>query len=399
MKTNLIIAINLGDFGSTGTIMRNALEYANAHGDFDYLVLTPQASTKINNVSFKTDLNIFEKILRKFSLLFRNQGKYDGFFYNKNSLRIIDIINENKKIYENVIVHLHNIHHCAINIEILFSYLAKENFPVVYTLHDEWLFTGGCYCYSHINCDKWKHGCTKCPLHIQHSKRLLNIKAKLVNRISSLKIVTVSNWLENEVKQSFISNVSVCTIYGETNIPKKQLEVTKKEILGNHKYMLLSVAAYWSDWKGAKYLIELAKIIPNDFLLVIVGKNFPHTDINNIKIIDTELNYEQLSQLYSSADFYISTSQSETLGLTTCEAQICGCPVIGFGNCGSKETISSLDGYIVPNKDVNAIAQTILDNINKQIHKNRIKQFGEKFSRYSNCKKYLDLYEEMICKK
>jgi CXXX repeat peptide maturase len=44
MKKNktLIIGINLGDYGSTGTIMRNALEYANKNGNYDYLIIVPK---------------------------------------------------------------------------------------------------------------------------------------------------------------------------------------------------------------------------------------------------------------------------------------------------------------------------------------------------------------------
>ena len=37
----LIIGINAYDYGSTGNIMRNTLEYANNNGNYDYLVITP----------------------------------------------------------------------------------------------------------------------------------------------------------------------------------------------------------------------------------------------------------------------------------------------------------------------------------------------------------------------
>ena len=43
------------------------------------------------------------------------------------------------------------------------KFLSKKNIPVVFTVHDMWNFTGGCYYYTNVNCDGFKSGCKKCP--------------------------------------------------------------------------------------------------------------------------------------------------------------------------------------------------------------------------------------------
>ena len=61
------------------------------------------------------------------------------------------------------IIHIHNIHGYFLNYQVLFHYLSKCNIPVVWTVHDCWLYTGHCYYYSYIGCDKWQTGCNRCP--------------------------------------------------------------------------------------------------------------------------------------------------------------------------------------------------------------------------------------------
>ncbi len=61
------------------------------------------------------------------------------------------------------IIHIHNIHGYFLNYKILFDWLSRSGKPVVWTVHDCWLFTGHCYYYMKADCDKWKYGCGRCP--------------------------------------------------------------------------------------------------------------------------------------------------------------------------------------------------------------------------------------------
>ena len=46
------------------------------------------------------------------------------------------------------IIHIHNIHGYFLNYKILFRYLAECGKPVIWTVHDCWLYTGHCYHYA-----------------------------------------------------------------------------------------------------------------------------------------------------------------------------------------------------------------------------------------------------------
>ena len=61
------------------------------------------------------------------------------------------------------IIHIHNIHGYFLNYKMLFEFLSRYGKPVIWTVHDCWLYTGHCYYYSYIGCNKWQTGCRHCP--------------------------------------------------------------------------------------------------------------------------------------------------------------------------------------------------------------------------------------------
>ncbi|MBR5891613.1 MAG: glycosyltransferase, partial [Bacteroidaceae bacterium] len=61
------------------------------------------------------------------------------------------------------VIHIHNLHGYFLNYRLLFDYLSQRNIPVVWTVHDCWLYTGHCFYYSSIGCDRWQNGCGCCP--------------------------------------------------------------------------------------------------------------------------------------------------------------------------------------------------------------------------------------------
>jgi len=112
------------------------------------------------------------------------------------------------------IIHLHHIHGYFIHMEILFNYLKKKNYPVVWTFHDCWSFTGHCAFFDTVDCNKWKTLCYDCELKksypasylIDRSTKNFELKKKLFTSLDNLTIVPVSLWLQDLVKQSFLKN-------------------------------------------------------------------------------------------------------------------------------------------------------------------------------------------------
>lgn len=402
-KQYLIVAINLGDFGSTGNIMINSLQYACKHGDFDAIAYVPTATPNSNNgikmVAYRRKLSFIKRGYLKIKRnLFRSEqldgNGYKG--YTKYVLKHIRIIS---KQYEKTIVHLHNVHMANLNVRFLYKKLKSSQFKVLYTMHDSWPYTGGCYCYNHIGCEKWKIDCSNCPQHIKYSSKTLKKRTNILSSMNNLTLIPCSHWLENEIKQSKIKNLPSIVNHGETSLEPFVGESTIKEELGIiGKKVLISVSAYWNEWKGIKYYYQLADILPDNYVLVLVGgilPNYPYKNILHIKHIKDQ---NKLAEFLSVADVFVSLTQADNLPLVLMEAQICGLPIVGFGHGGTPEEITKKSGIMVgKDNDINKILSALIYVVEKKpFKKEDIIESGNRFKKYESAKRQLEIYKRAI---
>lgn len=403
MNKTIIIGINLGDFGSTGNIMRNTLEYAHKHGNYDYLVIVPKSENKPNTYAYEYKRNIFQKIIDRF--IFLSRLKADGFKYYFFTKRIISKIKEKYKEYDECIIHLHNIHHCEINLPLLFKALSKLDIKIYYTLHDGWAITGGCYCFNYIKCRKWESGCNgKCPQSIGNKlfspNYYWNKKKNSFELIKDkLTLICVSNWLKQELSLSYLKDFESIVINGETSLTSLGYkdEELKMELGLANKYILLTISAYWNDWKGISYLYKVADLLPKDYILLVVGGYFNTKNYKNIMYIQNISN-EELNAYYSIADCFVSTTQDDNCPLVLMESQICGTPIVGFGHGGTpEEIIEGKTGYMVGiDNNVNELVDKIIYVCEKRpFKKTDIIKNGMRFAKYEHAKKMFELYNSL----
>ncbi|MGE9289830.1 MAG: glycosyltransferase [Puniceicoccales bacterium] len=223
--------------------------------------------------------------------------------------------------------------------------LPKLEVPVVYTLHDESAFTGGCHYDS--GCERWKEGCGKCPqlgstqLH-DFSARAWDRKRKAYRKIGSagMTIVTPSKWLGNLASQSpLLDPLNVETIpYGvPTDIfcPMDRGRVREKLGLKKEDRVILFVAE-WLDnkRKGFSVLAEALDGLeaPNGRRLVLlsVGGRFSKELSGHVHVpmgaVESE---ETMAEIYNSADLFVAPSLQDNLPNTVLESLACGTPVVG----------------------------------------------------------------------
>src|SRR6266478_2884385 len=105
------------------------------------------------------------------------------------------------------VLNFHNLHDNYFNYLAISSLTARK--PAVFTLHDMWSFTGHCS-YSY-DCERWKTGCGRCP-HLdvypavpRDNTRIEWKLKKLIYDRANLSIVTPSNWLTEQAKQSILA--------------------------------------------------------------------------------------------------------------------------------------------------------------------------------------------------
>lgn len=270
------------------------------------------------------------------------------------------------------VIHLHNLHGYYLNVELLFDFLKRYGKPVVWTLHDCWAFTGHCCYYERVGCDKWKTQCHTCPLSflypesigLDNSKNNFIRKKASFQGLDNLTIVTVSTWLESQVKQSFLKEYPVQTIYNGIDMdvfkPKDQTYSKNKLGLSASK-IILGVANEWSDGKGLRIFLEVAKFLDDDYQIVLIGlrekqiKSLP----GNILGYQKTKNVEELVDFYDAADVFVSPSIAETFGMVVAEALACGTPCVVNDSSALPELVSPEVGEIVADLDPQKFLKSI----------------------------------------
>lgn len=218
-----------------------------------------------------------------------------------------------------------------------------------------------------------------------------------------MQIVTVSEWLHQQVQKSFLKNYPITTIYNgiNTEIYKPTPSSIRNQYNINTRFMLLSVASYWNQQKGLYDFYELSEMLPEDCVIVLVGvnkqqiKNLPH---NIIGIPKTE-SVSELVELYSTADVYISFSIEETFGMTIAESMACGTPTIVYNSTACPELIGENTGFIINPKDFNKVMELIkkirLTGKDSYIQPCR-KHIIQNFSENKTYNQYISLYKHLL---
>lgn len=303
------------------------------------------------------------------------------------------------------VIQLHNLHGYYLNYKVLFEYLNTTNIPVVMTLHDCWSFTGHCVHFVTAGCDKWKIGCSKCPMYNQAPKKSLidrsarnyQLKKDLIASYEHLTIVPVSEWLGGLVKQSIYKEHPIQVI--QNGIDLSVFMPQKKE---EGKFRILGVANPWSKDKGLYDVYKLRKMLSeSEFEITLVGLSEKQLKIlpKGINGIMRTSNQQELAELYAKSTVLINPTYADTFPTTNLEALACGTPVITYKTGGSPESLDEATGVVVKQGDIHGLADAI-----KQMRKHpipsdtcrsRAEQLFDKNQRFLD---YVRLYESLISK-
>jgi len=270
------------------------------------------------------------------------------------------------------IIHIHNIHGYYLNIEILFNYLASNDIPVIWTLHDCWPITGHCTYFDYIDCPKWETLCNKCPqtknypasYFIDRSRENFILKKQLFNSVKRMTLVPVSNWLGAIMTKSFLNNYPIKTINNgidATIFKPGNKDNTKRKYNIESKFLILGVASIWDPRKGLTDFIKLSTRLSSEFVILLLGLNAKQIkDLPSqiIGISRTE-NTKELADLYSAADVFINPTMEDNFPTTNLESLACGTPVITYNTGGSIESVSPGTGIIVGKGDISGLISAI----------------------------------------
>ena len=344
--------------GSTGKICRAISEILSKDGIENYIFYTQGNSDY--PLGRKYASYGYKKLQALKSRVLGNNG-FNSHYATWTLIRSLEILKPD-------LVHIHNIHGHDCNLTMLLRYLKKNQICILWTFHDCWVFTGSCPHYAMVGCEQWKSDCASCPQVRQTSwffdrNRVLFRRKKNLLNGQKLTVITPSQWLADQVAQSFLKDHPVRVINNgiDLEVFKPIQSDFRKKYGCEGKKIVLGVAMGWGVRKGLDVFVELASRLPDDYRIVIVGGN-EHTDRqlpSNVISIHRTQNQKELAAIYSAADVFVNPTREEVLGLVNIEALACGTPVVTFDSGGSPECIDKSCGIVVPCNNVDALETAI----------------------------------------
>ena len=399
MKT--VVEVNSNNYASTGNVVLNIAASARKEG---LKVYTCCRRSRVSlKYQYEDQIYIGTWLDRVISERLALLTGLNGYF---NVINTWLFIRKLKKLKPDLI-HIHSLCENYLNIRMFFKYLRRNRIPTVWTMHDNWAFTGRC---AQFRCEKWKDGCGNCPhrdffpptLVFDPSAKVWKAREQIYNSLDTMTIVTPSAWLSDLVRISlFKENHPIRVINNGINLdvfqPTDSDFIEKHQLQGKH--IVLGVAYWWDTCKGLYVFLELAKRLPENYRIVMVGTNEETDKLlpDNIVSIHRTQNQKELAEIYSAATLFVNPTTDDNFPTVNMEALACGLPVLTYDTGGCAEIIDETSGSSVPCGDIDALEQEILRICeNRPYSKESCLKRAKHFDMYRTYRNYVDLYQEIL---
>ncbi|MEN8263813.1 MAG: glycosyltransferase family 4 protein [Nitrospirota bacterium] len=252
--------------------------------------------------------------------------------------------------------------------------------PVVWTLHDQWAFTGGCH-YS-AGCNKYQEDCTACPQLANDAFELPSsvLKDKMeLFKDADLTIVSPSRWLADcagksrlfrDIRIEVIPNPLDTDVFSPMNKSeaKANLNISAESIT-----ILFGAENNNETRKGFKHLAEAIKrCLSSDTIQELINKNnlnilcfgYPSAELKEIGMPTVSLGYlnntSQIRNAYAAADIFVLPSLEDNLPNTLTESSSCGVPAVAFDVGGIPDVLTHGEtGLLVEAGNTRQMAEAI----------------------------------------
>ncbi len=239
------------------------------------------------------------------------------------------------------LLHFHNLHSSYFDLRALRRYRV----PLVVTMHDAWLLTGGC---THpLDCRRYLEGCGECPYRHLHFRAAIVDSTAFNHRRkrralagARIHLVTPCHWLMDKVagtllepalaSRQVIPNGVDTSIFrpGDGALARAALNVSPETriILHASATPTRNVSKDFSTMREA--VIRMARAAPKmQLLFLVVGESAadeqlsPHARVRFLPFTEKP---EEMAQHYAAADMYLQASLADTFPNTILEAMACG---------------------------------------------------------------------------
>lgn len=238
--------------------------------------------------------------------------------------------------------------------------ICKSGKKVVWTLHDMYAFTAGCY-YDNY-CGNYIEKCENCKYAESNPKvqRLIDQMYKKKSlAYQNITFIGCSNWISICAKQSSLcKRFPIYTIPNPINTDifypmerKAAADVLGINLSDSKKVIVFGAMSSTSDErKGFQHLLKaINQLNEKKYRIIIFGNS-------SDKIIETQLDCLYLGKIerddwlravYSVADVFVAPSKQENLSNAVMESIACGTPVAAFNVGGMSDMIEHMTtGYL-----------------------------------------------------
>jgi glycosyltransferase involved in cell wall biosynthesis len=312
---------------------------------------------------------------------------------------------KNKILKKYNVLHIHSFYNLLSIRDI--EKLSKMKIPIVITMHDERLFTGGCH-YT-FGCDKFNHGCKSCPQSTFLGTFFTRMSAKLLDVFSKLQnvtIITPSNWLAEKAKRSIaLSNLPIYVV--RNPIPSNYFETITDKTPPSKTIIGFCSIDLNNPYKGVGTLIKAANLLcdkgfhQNFELQLIGGGTIKGLDPRiDVKLIPSKSDFEMCTLLKNLSVLIIPSLQDNSPSVLS-EALAVGIPVIGSRIGGISEILENFRMSSFEPLDFNNLASILESFIlrEKSTSYSKIKnQAFDEFSFDVLVPQFVKIYEDLLKK-
>ena len=243
--------------------------------------------------------------------------------------------------------------------------------PIVFTLHDSWLFCGS----EHHPVDGYSFMTTEGYKEDFFNRIIWNLKLKLFKNKDNFYFVSPSEWLASNFRKSFfnatievIPNPIDCAVFK----PLKNFYLREELGLSNNRNVKYILVGSFDGFeknpnKGIDLLLQSFEYFSGpDFICLTIGGNKDQITskipIMNLGFVN---NPYHLAKIYNAVDLVVIPSRIENLTQMGTESLSCGTPVIAFDVGGNKEIIDEGEtGFLVEPFDTFSLYKKIDNYLN-----------------------------------
>lgn len=388
-----VLHLSSGHEGGAGLAARrlnSALLESNVKSKFLALA-QPNFKPGQNEIAFSRAIT--KKLISGLLTIVNNKLSEKVFF----SLFSVNVLSTKKIIKlrnsKTQIIHIHNWYN-LISIRQI-SKLISAGFIIVFTMHDQRIYTGGCH-YT-FSCKNFKSDCVNCPL---IPKGLTSIPLKIQKKLekiiqnpeAKIYFIAPSEWMRKEAFDSKILHSKPIQFipnslgnFPRTKISKAWLsEVPTKIVIG------VGSMDSSSSIKGGDIVLDLEKLI------IIRKLNYKIIFLNN-KLIQEN----PISNFWETINFLLVPSRADNSPNVIHEAKIHGIPVIATLVGGISELLDPDYDLGIPVDFLNAeTILTLLDQYSKVRSNYSMASMISNHNMYirNAVKMHIDLYENLALK-